>query len=154
MDLSKVPANTKAGLLAMNAGKPLAEIEGAEAILSRYENGEGIEAIALDLKIAPQAIYRYLSKHAQEEWKEYQAANALHEYQVAEDQLKTAPDGVALSRARELVRSQQWKLERVLRKIYGQDAPQVNVQINLGDIGERIRSLEGELGVLPKEQAE
>ena len=150
MDLTNVPEHTKAGLIAMNAGKPLADAN-ADLILKRYEHGEGIEAIAKDLGITPPAIYRYLARHAQEEWKEYQAANALHAYQVAEDELKTATDGVTLSRARELVKSQQWKLERVLRKIYGQDAPSVNIQINLGEIGEQIKALEGELGVLPKE---
>ena len=133
----------------MNAGKPLAGLDAdASAILKRYEEGEGIEAIAKDLQIAPQAIYRYLARHAQEEWKEYQAANALHEYQLAEKELKSAADGVTLSRARELVKSQQWKLERVLRKIYGADSPQVNIQINLGEIGEQIKALEADLGVI------
>lgn len=153
MDLTNVPENTKAGLIAMNAGKPLAEAD-ANIILKRYEQGEGIETIANDLGITPPAIYRYLARHAQEDWKEYQAANALHEYQIAEDQLRTASDGVTLSRARELVKSQQWKLERVLRKIYGQDAPSVNIQINLGEIGEQIKALEQDLGVLPSKQAE
>jgi Helix-turn-helix domain of resolvase len=145
MDLSTVPANTRAGLIAMNAGKPLAEGDGPNAILERYENGEGIEAIALDLGITPPAVYRYLARHAQEDWKEYQAANALHEYQLAEDQLRTASDGVSLTRARELVKSQQWKLERVLRRIYGQDAPAIQVNVNLGDVGQKIRDLEAEL---------
>ncbi len=146
MDLSNVPEHTKAGLVAMNAGKPLAELScGTAEILGRYEKGEGIEAIATDMGITPPAIYRYLARHAQEQWKEYQAANALHAYQQAEDELRTAQDGVSLSRARELVRSQQWKLERVLRRIYGQDAPTVQINLNLGDVSQRIQDLEREL---------
>jgi hypothetical protein len=49
--------------------------------------------------------------------------------------LREAKDGLELARARELVRSAQWQLERVLSRIYGQKqevAPSSAVQINIG----------------------
>ena len=146
MDLTNVPEHTKAGLIAMNAGKPLANIT-AEAVLERFEGGESITKIAGSLGISGPAIYRYLIRNAESGGREYQAANALAEHDKGEEELKHASDGVTVSRARELARLQQWKLERVLRRIYGQDAPQVVVNLNLGNVGERIAQLEQELRV-------
>ena len=71
----------------------------------------------------------------------------MAEHDKAEESLRQATDGVTVSRGRELARLQQWKLERVLRRIYGQDAPQVVVNLNLGDVGQRIAQLEQELRV-------
>lgn len=145
MDLTNVPANAKAGLIAMNADKPLADLDDALPILNRYEAGETIEVIAASLGISSIAVYRWLTRKAEAQWKEYQAARALADYESAEQELRTATDGVTLGRARELLKSQQWKLERVLRKIYGPDAQQVNVQININDVAKRIADLEAEL---------
>lgn len=144
MNLTNVPEHTKAGLLAMNAGKPLATTS-AEEILARFEGGEPITAIAKSYGITGPAVYRYLIRNAESGWREYQAANALAEHDKAEEDLKAATDGVTVSRARELARLQQWKLERVLRRIYGQDSPQVQINLNLGNVGERIAQLEAEL---------
>jgi len=73
-------------------------------------------------------------KHAESEWKDAQVVKAMKRKEDAEDLLETATNALDLTRARELLRSAQWDLERVCRRIYGQDAPPqgVNaVQINI-----------------------
>jgi hypothetical protein len=52
-------------------------------------------------------------------------------------ELEEAPDALSLARAREKVRSAQWELERLLRRLYGQDR-EINVNVNL-DLGDRLR---------------
>lgn len=122
--------------LANQQGKiaPLASIESSN-ILARYHT-ETVADIAQSLGVSDVAVYLKLLKDKPDEWKEHQAAKALADYELAEKQMKEAPDPLSLSRARELVRSMQWKLERVCRRIYGQDQPpagaaQVAIQINL-----------------------
>jgi len=157
MDLTNVPEHTKAGLLVMNANTPLAKVDKAslaKECIQRYLDGTDLTVVANEYNVTRPRLYQILAEHAETEWKSAQAAFALHQYEEAEKDMKIAPDGLTLARAREQVKSAQWKLERVLRRIYGQDAPQVNIQVNLGDIGERIRTLEAELRVLPTEQAE
>lgn len=146
MDLTKVPDNAKAGLLVMNAEAALAHVKASD-VLEAFEHGASIPVQAKALGVTHQAIYRKILKDAPELWKEHQAAKALAKLDDSEQALTDAVDGVAVSRERELARLQMWKLERVLRRIYGQDAPQVVVNLNLGDVGNRIAALEQELRV-------
>ena len=68
-----------------------------------------------------------------EDWKALASANALANLDEAEQDLKTAPDMLTVTRARGWAEIQRWKLERLLRKYFGQDAPQQQqaVQINI-----------------------
>jgi len=80
-------------------------------------------------------LYRLLLATDPERWKEYQAAKVLKRLDDANKGLETASDALSLARAREQVRSAQWELERVLRRIYGQDqgvTQQSPIQINIG----------------------
>ena len=76
---------------------------------------------------------------------------AFRAYQVQYvDRLRQA-NGVDLARARESLRSAQWDLERVCRRIYGQDAPPnaaqaVQININLRAHAAAIRRRMGEQG--------
>lgn len=89
--------------------------------------------MAPEFGISDVTAYALLLRDHQEEWKEAQRARALARLDRAQNQLKTAPDALSLARAREEVRAAQWELERLLRRLYGQDAPQVQqaVQINI-----------------------
>ena len=80
-----------------------------------------------------------------EDWRKAQAGKSLKMLEECETQLEGADNGVGIGRARERGRLACWRLEKVARREYGQDAPQVQVNINLGDVGERIRELEREL---------
>lgn len=122
-----LPANTVNGLAAMNASKPLVQHDPktvVKDIIARYMDGEKMSEIAptYGLKGAEQ-LYRLLCAHAEDEWKSAQASKSLAEYERAKDRLETAQDGLSLARAREQIKTAQWELERVLRRIYGQEAP-------------------------------
>lgn len=115
----------------------LANVDPA-SVLARYEQGERIADIANSHGVSDVAIYRWLLTHAEDAWREHQAAHALSRLERAEADLADAersPDAVSIARARELARSAQWKLERTWRRIYGQDVPAnlaaVQISINL-----------------------
>jgi transposase-like protein len=102
--------------------------------IARYGRGESVYAIAHELGIEHTTLYRHLVKHFESDWIQAKKSRSLAELEDAEESLKTAQDGLALTRARERVRAAQWQLERLYRKIYGQDAQQqlaAAVQINI-----------------------
>lgn len=105
-----------------------------EDILTRYEQGEMIPEQAKSLGVTHQAIYRFLLAKAPDKWREYQTARVMHEYEMAKKRCEEAPDALALARAREGLRAAQWELERLCRRLYGQDQPPASgnaVQINI-----------------------
>lgn len=149
MDLSSVPAHARAGLLAMNAGNPLANLDPKTVcmdVIARYMDGESISKIAdgYGLK-STERLYQLLVEHAEDHWKRATTARALARHDTAIRTMEQATDGLSLSRGREVARTAQWELERVCRRIYGTDPPQVNIQVNLGEVGNRIAELEAEL---------
>lgn len=108
-----------------------------DAILSHYEAGTSIYALAERLGVDNATIYRQLIKHRPEDWKEVRSARYLSEIEEAEKDLKEAPDQLAVTRARERLASARWMLERLLRSIYGQDQQAasgsgVSITLNIG----------------------
>lgn len=118
----------------------LAPLKGIDplAILNRYLSDESTADIAKDYGVTRQALGQFLLKTAENEWKDAQVARALARKEQAEDDLEDAektPDALSLARTRERLKAAQWDLERVCRRIYGQDAPPAGataVQINIG----------------------
>jgi hypothetical protein len=103
-------------------------------ILARYEQGEMIKDVAKSLGVSDKAVYRLLVNKAPDQWRDYQTAHAIKALEDATQKLETAADALELARAREQVRSAQWQLERLCRRLYGQDAPPAStqaVQINI-----------------------
>lgn len=148
MNLDSVPDNAKAGLIAMNSGKPLATI-GIEPILERLRAGESALSIAKDVGVHHTALYQYLLRNAPEEWLSLSAARSLVKLESAENALDDAeltPDGVSVSRVRESARLAMWNLERVARKMYGQkdeSANGVNIQVVIAPVdGEQTVTIE------------
>ncbi len=154
MDLSNVPAHTKAGLLAMNVDRPLAKLgtsqEIAQQVLSRYMDGETIGDIAKQLEVSPERLYIILLEHCEEDWKKAQAAKASHLLDNDIREIKSSDSMLALGRARESAKLHTWRLERVARRMYGQDQPQVQINVNVGNVVEKIRDLEAELLSVPR----
>jgi len=114
--------------------------EALEPILARaiedYGRGISVYAIADGLGVEHTTLYRQLLKHKETDWRDAKVSRAIAELEQAEDALKTAPDILALSRARERCRAAQWQLERLMRRIYGQDqastaSQAVQININL-----------------------
>ncbi len=115
------------GLAVMNAGRPLAALEGdASPILARLGAGETTKQIADSYGIALPALYQWLLRNCPEQWASASAGLALARIDKGEailddDNLGTNPkvDGVIVSRARASIASAQWTVERVARKMYG-----------------------------------
>lgn len=106
-------------------------------ILLRYLSDESTEVIAKDYGVTRQCLGQYLLRHAEEDWKEAQVARAIARKEKAEDAIETADDPLKLAKARELLKAAQWDLERVCKRIYGQD---YNVNLNVSvDLGDRLR---------------
>ena len=130
----------------MTQNLPALRDEKPEAILRRYLSDESTTAIAADYGVTRQALGQFLLKHAESEWKDAQVARAIGRKEAAEEnldkigtQIQTADREqrerlqLSLAHAREQLRAAQWDLERVCKRIYGQDVAQVSsaVQINI-----------------------
>ena len=131
----------KAKTTALTTPSPLGlgKLAGANPIqvLQRYLSDESTSVIAADYGVTRQALGQFLLKHAEEEWKEAQVARAIARKEKAEDGLESAQDPLELAKARELLKAAQWDLERVCKRIYGQDQ---NINFNVTvDRGERLR---------------
>jgi hypothetical protein len=102
-------------------------------VLERYLAGETSPQIAQSLGVTKQALSHWLITHAENEWKSAQLVKALSRKDEAEELMDKASNPLDLARAREQLRGAQWDLERVCRRIYGQDVAQVAqaVQINI-----------------------
>ena len=111
--------------------------------IERYGSGVSVYVIAAEMGVEHTTLYRHLIKHREEQWRVAKVSRALAELEEAEDELKIAPDALALSRARERCRAAQWQLERLMRRIYGQDVPAatqaVQININLRRDAETLR---------------
>ena len=96
-------------------------------LLKRYLSDESTADIAASYKVTRQALSRYLIRNAEDQWKDAQVARAIARKEAAEDAMEVAQDPLALAKARELLKAAQWDLERVCRRIYGEEHAQVNV---------------------------
>lgn len=114
---------------------PLKDVD-PKLVLDRYLAGETGPQIATSLGVTKQALSHWLCNVAETEWKSAQFVKAYALKEEADDLVKSADNPLDLARAREMLRSAQWDLERVCRRIYGQDAPSsvanaVQININL-----------------------
>lgn len=127
MDVSHQPKYTQAGTLAMNKGRPLAQTgtgaEHAKAILERYTDGMSLSVQADEIGVTRMRLNRLLLTYAEDDWRHAQIAKAITTLEDAETELGDAtltPDNVSVSRAREKARLAQWKLERLLARLFAQ----------------------------------
>ncbi len=102
-----------------NTNTPMAVLH-HEAILTRIAGGERIADIAADYDRTGPAISMALAKHHPSEYAEALKSQAEQRMVKYETELETAPDGLSVSRARELLAHQRWKLERLHPERWGQ----------------------------------
>ena len=139
--------------------------------LALYDEGKEIEQAAVELDVPARTIYRWLASNAQDRWTEAQRGRLVADYEKARkhrdasanalDVLKQTleDEGVKeaaernwrLAHAREVLRAadtaldhQKWLLERLLKRIYGQDTPagageRISITLNLGPVAEAPR---------------
>lgn len=113
---------------------PLKNVD-PQAVLDRYLAGETSPQIATSLGVTKQALSHWLCNVSEQEWKSAQFVKAFSRKEQADELIETASNPLDLARAREMLRSAQWDLERVCRRIYGSDQPAqiaAAVQINIG----------------------
>jgi predicted DNA-binding protein YlxM (UPF0122 family) len=133
-----------------------------KTILARYLSDESTKEIAKCYGVTRQALGQYLLKHVETEWKEAQVARAIARKEQAEDDMESIGlriEGadkderdrltLTLSLARERLKAAQWDLERVCRRIYGQDVSpdqlgRISITLNIGDkpldvVGEQVK---------------
>lgn len=133
-----------------------------DAALNIYEQGREIEDASKELNVPARTIHRWLATNAQDRWHEAQKGRVSADYETARkrrDEARTKLEDLKqqleseniidpaernwrLTHARDVLRAadtelnhQQWLLERLLRRLYGQDAPAMAVspiQINIG----------------------
>lgn len=107
-----------------------------QEVLDRYLAEETSTEIAASLGVTRAALSYWLLEVAESEWKSAQLVKAIRRKEDADSLIDTASNPLDLARARESLRSAQWDLERVCRRIYGQDQPAnlgqaVQININL-----------------------
>ncbi len=103
-------------------------------VLNRILSEQSTKDIAASFGVTRSALNQWLLTVAEEDWKAAQVIRAYKRKEEAEDELDTATDALSLARAEKRLRAAQWDLERVCRRIYGQDAPPTGVnavQINI-----------------------
>lgn len=107
-------------------------------VLVRYLCGEEIAEIAASLNVHPKALnYHLLKEPVREAWREAQVAVSLAEYQEAKEVIRSSPDALSLARAREILRSCQWDLEKLETRLFG---IQTHVTVeHVGDLADKLR---------------
>lgn len=128
--MSTALANIKGKLNPLKKANP-------KEVLVRVLNEESTKEIAASFGVTRSALNQWLLETAETEWRAVQVARAYKRKEEAEDEMDTATDSLSLARARERLKAAQWDLERVCRRIYGQDVPadlagRVSITLNLG----------------------
>jgi hypothetical protein len=115
---------------------PLKDVD-PKHVLERYLAEETSTQIAKSYGVTRAALSHFMLKHAEQEWRDAQVVKAMKRKEAAEDLIETADNPLDLARAREMLKSAQWDLERVCRRIYGQDVTpdqlgRVSITLNIG----------------------
>jgi hypothetical protein len=90
-----------------------------DTILDRFLSEETTTSIAEEYGLTQAALTKWLKAERPKEWKEAQTVRALCRKDKGDDGLGVACDALALARARELLKSGQWDLERLDSANYG-----------------------------------
>jgi len=135
--------------LSLSVGGQLAPLKTVDPkdILERYLAEESSDKIAASYGVTRAALSLFMLRNAESEWKDAQLTKALARKEKAEELMDKADNALDLTRAREQLRSAQWELERVCRRIYGQDTPAnaaqaVQININLRGDAQTIENAE------------
>jgi hypothetical protein len=128
----------------LTANLPALKEADPKLILQRYLSDESTKVIAQSYGVTRQALGQHLLKHAETEWKEAQVARAISRKEQAEDELEAVTEKIenadkeqrdrialSISLAREKLKAAQWDLERVCRRIYGQDQPPAHASLSI-----------------------
>lgn len=122
----------------MPAAGALANVD-PQDIIQRYLADERTPDIAASLGVHRSALNQMLLRDCPDDWRKAQAARAVTALDDAKLALESAPNSLSLARAREQLRSAQWELERLLRRLYGD-----HLQVG-GDVDVHVHSDRGQV---------
>ena len=88
-------------------------------VLERYLSERHSSQIAKSYGVTRTNLVRWLREVCPNEWKQVQIVRALVFKEDGTEGLQTAEDALTLARAREMVKSAQWELERLDSSNYG-----------------------------------
>jgi len=100
-----------------------------DEVLQLYLNKPKTSQIAKEVGIRRPTLIRWLREQRPEQWKLVQVIRALTKKEDGDEGIEDANDALMLARARELVKSAQWDLERLDSGNYGQKQ-ELTVQVN------------------------
>lgn len=106
-----------------------------QGVIERFVNDEKLADIAQSLNISHSALNMALLEYAEDDWRRAQVARALtrlEKSQELRDSMERAETPLShelLSLARDAEKSAQWQLERLLRRLYGQEQAVTNSQV-------------------------
>jgi hypothetical protein len=129
---------TRGQLASLMGGlNPLAKAD-PKKVLLRYLADESTLDIAKSYGVTRSALNKWLRNVAEEEWLEAQCSRAIARKEKAEDALEAATNSTEIARAEKVLKGAQWELEKVNRRIYGQETMNINLNLN-ADLGDRLR---------------
>jgi hypothetical protein len=97
-------------------------------ILTEYLEGKRTAEIAESLGVTRERLSYYLLALAEEDWRAAQLQRAIRRMEDAEQEIDEAQDMIQLNKANAKLRSAQWTLERLCRRIYGESPPPSQAQ--------------------------
>ena len=106
----------------------------ADEILEKYRAGQQIKDLAPTYGLSHTTVYELLLRTREEEYRAAQSARSLARLETARNDLEKAADPIQINRAEKLIKTYQWDLERLARRLYGQsESESANlIQINIG----------------------
>jgi hypothetical protein len=100
----------------------------SKAVIAEFLEGKRTEEIAVGFGVTREKLVYFLTKHSPEDWKEAQVIRAIKRKEEGEQEMDDAGDMLQLRKAEAKVKSAQWDLEKVCRRIYGETKEQFNMQ--------------------------
>ena len=136
----------------MPAAGALANVDPA-SIIARYLADETMPEVAKSLGVHRSGLNHFLLRTCPDQWRDAQVARAVTAFDNAKTDLASADNALDLARAREQLRTAQWELERLLKRLYGPSAELTGkdggpLQIEVVRYGSEL--IEGEVGDQPK----
>ena len=110
-----------------------------KTVLDLYLCADTTSQVARQLGVRRSSLTLWLRERCPEEWKNIQIARALIRKEDADVGLERAPDALSLARAREMLRSGQWDLERLDAPTFGEKH---DLTVHLPQLGPALQELE------------
>lgn len=117
----------------------------AAQALADHQGGLSLRQIAEQHGVSHIALRKWLLDEVPDQYRAAQKSALIHRIVDADEELDRADNAISIARAREAAKFARWDAERRLPRLFALNAPAVQINVNLGDVGERIRELEREL---------